>query len=262
MRVNDMFLNTPRSPRYVTFSKTPSLDKLVREWASFHEDIALACDEIISCRPDIVLGRNHNAIIGALGEAAMGQYVYDGIDSATISVPALAQSSRFLIGYEAEPLLAVMIADKDRGIVREYDGIICVDETIAILECKIIGNISNIFRTPHGRQKNDNHMQHMRRNETKLMQLARRFWTIKDTLSNLTGTTDIAMIYFVPHDTYENANAQHSVLQDIERSHHVYVVPFQHDIAAFYQGAKRIQQHAKHARWLRKYGTAYPSLYK
>ncbi len=246
----------------MTFSRTPALDQLVQGWSSYCEDVDLACDEILSSRQDIVLNRSRNAIVGAIGEAAMGQYVYDGIDQGQIGVPTLKQPARFLIGYETEPLLAVTIADKERGIVREYDGIVCVDGTVTILECKVIDTVGNIFRGRRGRQKGDGHAQRMRRNETKLAHLARRYGSITHILEDLTGDHDIAMIYFIPCDAYAQASARHGLLQEIECGHGAYFVPFQHDSVAFRRGAKRIQQHAKHARWVKRYSQKYPTLYK
>ena len=246
----------------MTFSRTYALDHLVQRWTAFCEDVNVACDEILSCRQDIVLGRDHHAIMGALGEAAMSQYVYDGLGREQINVPTLGQSPRFMIRYEAEPLLAVKISDAHRGIVREYDSIISVGNTITILECKVIDMISNIFRAPRGRQRKEEHSPRMRRNEAKLAQLARRYETIRGILVDLTGKSDIAMVYFIPQDTYADARAQYGFLQQVEREHHVYVVPFASGSSLFQRGASRIQQHAKYVRWVRKHGQVYPNLYK
>lgn len=260
--VGNMYLNPCILPTHMTFSRTPALDRLVEEWTTFGENVHVACDEILSCRPDIVLGRDCNAVMGALGEAAMSQYIYHGLEGGQINVPVLEQSPRFMIRYETEPLLAVTISDVYRGIVREYDGLILVGDTVTILECKVIDSISNIVRAPRGRQRKERHSRHMRRNEAKLARIAQRYGTIRNILVDLTGTSDVAMIYFIPQDTYEDARATHGLLQHIEREHQVYVVPFSSGSSVFQRGANHIQQHAKYARWVRKYRQAYPAIYK
>ena len=71
-----------------------------------------------------------------------------------------------------------------------------------------------------------------------------------------------AQMMILPHDAYLEARAKHGLLQDLERGHRVYFVPFWHESSAFCRDAKRIQQHAKHVRWLRKFDGMYPGLYK
>lgn len=249
-----------RFPWSMTFVRTPVLDDLVKRWTSYCEDLDFACEEIMS-RKDLVLNRDRNNLIGALGEAAMGQYIYDGLNNDEFSIPSFSESSRFLLRYDAEPLHSIVIADAQRGLVREYDAIIQVENTLVILECKVIDSIAGISRKKRDKSQSQ-YQRKMRRNQRKINRLAHRYDSIQQLLRDLSGVQNIAHIYLIPQDTYLAARSKHGLLHVVENQFGAYFLPFVANFSDFRRRANYIRGKGKLVRKFRHTKAKYPHLFE